>query len=191
MKQLWQAWYGGLNHNQIEKLTQIGEMGTPANANLGFSGDSANQNYRSSEIKWINPNDYESEGNFCKDLINYYANEANRNAFGFDIQYLNDIQFTKYHSTTNDKYDWHIDTFWCNPTMYHRKLTVVIQLSNENDYVGGNFEFDPQYENPNQNDLRKIGTVLVFPSFLPHRVTTITSGIRKSIVAWVEGPCFK
>jgi hypothetical protein len=30
-----------------------------------------------------------------------------------------------------------------------------------------------------------------FPSYMVHRVTPITSGTRKAIVAWVTGPGFK
>jgi len=32
--------------------------------------------------------------------------------------------------------------------------------------------------------------LLIFPSYLWHRVTPVTKGIRKSLVAWVIGPQF-
>ena len=32
------------------------------------------------------------------------------------------------------------------------------------------------------------GTVVAFPSFLYHRVTPVTSGLRKALVAWIAGP---
>ena len=35
------------------------------------------------------------------------------------------------------------------------------------------------------------GLVCGFPSFRLHRVTPVTSGIRKTIVIWVSGPAFK
>jgi PKHD-type hydroxylase len=38
---------------------------------------------------------------------------------------------------------------------------------------------------------RARGTLVAFPSYLLHRVTPITSGTRKSLVAWVSGPVFR
>jgi predicted 2-oxoglutarate/Fe(II)-dependent dioxygenase YbiX len=35
------------------------------------------------------------------------------------------------------------------------------------------------------------GTVLVFPSFMPHGVEPVTKGMRYSIVTWMVGPYFK
>lgn len=157
---------------------------TPA---LGFEGASSNDDYRRSEIRWVNA----AQSPDIKNILWSYVELANRNAFGFDVNFLNDIQFTTYQSSTNDKYDWHIDTFWANPTTYDRKLSIIIQLSDPSEYTGGNFEFDPQYEQPNAAALKKKGTVLVFPSFLSHRVTPVTSGTRKSLVAWAEGPSFR
>jgi len=38
--------------------------------------------------------------------------------------------------------------------------------------------------------IRKQGTVIVFPSFLKHRVTEVTRGKRYSLVQWLNGPDF-
>ena len=43
-------------------------------------------------------------------------------------------------------------------------------------------------QKPPRESLRKKGTVLVFPSFMRHKVEPVTKGIRKSLVAWIEGP---
>jgi predicted 2-oxoglutarate/Fe(II)-dependent dioxygenase YbiX len=32
------------------------------------------------------------------------------------------------------------------------------------------------------------GSVLAFPSFLYHRVTPVTGGVRRALVAWIAGP---
>jgi PKHD-type hydroxylase len=74
--------------------------------------------------------------------------------------------------------------------MYDRKISIIIQLTDPSEYEGGEFEMDYQYEQPNKEDLKKKGTIIVFPSFIPHRVTELTKGTRKSLVAWVEGPKF-
>jgi PKHD-type hydroxylase len=72
--------------------------------------------------------------------------------------------------------------------MNDRKLSITIQLSDSDDYEGGNFILDRQYQQPDSKDLRTKGTILVFPSPIKHKVTPVTKGIRKSLVAWVEGP---
>ena len=187
MKQLWQMWESGLSSDHIDSMMLESETYPIAPVGLGFSGDVSNEEYRRSTIKWVDP---DISAGITKQLW-YFVNEANRNAFNFDISYLRDIQYTTYQSSTADKYDWHQDTFWSNPTTFDRKLSVVIQLSDSDSYVGGDFQFDSQYEQPNLLRLRQKGTVLVFPSFLTHRVTPLLSGTRKSLVAWVEGPKFR
>lgn len=183
-------WAANESPTNVESIIKIGKQAQPIQAAMGFSGDGTSSDHRVSEIAWIHPRSVIETGTI-KDLLMDYVNVANRNAFGFDISYLNDIQFTTYDSSVQGKYDWHVDTFWGNPTTFDRKLSVVIQLSDPESYVGGDFQFDPQYQQPDYNLLRKKGTVLVFPSVLPHRVTPLSSGIRHSLVAWVEGPKFK
>jgi PKHD-type hydroxylase len=38
---------------------------------------------------------------------------------------------------------------------------------------------------------RERGTVIAFPSYVLHRVTPITSGVRKALVVWAMGPKFR
>ena len=116
---------------------------------------------------------------------------ANRNAFGFDINYLADVQYTIYKGTDEGFYNWHYDTFWAGENTYDRKISAIIQLSDPADYEGGEFLLESQYEQPNSIDLKQRGTVLCFPSFLRHTVKPVTKGTRKSLVAWIEGPKFR
>lgn len=189
MNQMWQLWHASLQDTVVEDIIKISEQYPVANAGLGFDGGTQNNNHRSSEIRWVNP--LHANTQFVKELLWYYANEANKNAFGFDINYLPDIQYTKYTAEEYGKYDWHCDTFWANPTTYDRKLSIIIQLSDSTDYEGGNFEIDHQHPQLPADQIRTKGTVIVFPSFLSHRVTPVTKGIRKSLVSWVQGPKFR
>ena len=84
-----------------------------------------------------------------------------------------------------DFYEWHYDVNWEGTTLYDRKLSLVIQLSDEEDYEGGNFEFK-DLEQP--VGFRSQGSILVFPSYITHRVTEVTKGQRNSLVCWMEGP---
>ena len=176
---------GGLDNATVDKIIVDCEKYNIENASIGDGGNTQNDNYRTSEVRWVGSN------STISNMIWNYARVANRNAFGFDINYLKNIQFTTYNASDSGKYDWHHDTFWGNDSSYDRKLSVVIQLSDPEEYDGGLFEVDNQYEQPNAEDLSAKGTVLVFPSFIPHRVTELTSGVRKSLVAWIEGPKFR
>jgi PKHD-type hydroxylase len=188
MLQLWQFWEKHLNDKTIEDIIELGESFPAVDAGLGLDGDK-NHSYRTSEIRWIAINDYRTS--YLKELMWYYAKEANRNAFGFDINYMPDIQYTKYEAANNGKYDWHHDVFWTNPTTQHRKISIIIQLSDPSEYEGGDFEIDHQYPQLPAEKIKQKGTVIVIPSFIAHKVTPITSGVRKSAVCWVEGPKFR
>ena len=56
------------------------------------------------------------------------------------------------------------------------------------DFEGGDFEIN--LSTPNKVNVKK-GMAIFFPSFVLHRVTPVTKGIRKSLVIWVEGPRWK
>ena len=70
-----------------------------------------------------------------------------------------------------------------------RKLSISIQLNDPSEYKGGSFEFKELLEKEQPKLLQ--GSVLVFPSFLQHRVTPIISGTRYSAVTWARGPAFR
>ena len=94
-------------------------------------------------------------------------------------------------NAVGDHYDWHIDTFLDTPNAFHRKLSVTVQLSNGDDYEGGDFQLRDGTGEGLDNSIYNRGSILVFPSFLLHRVTPVTSGTRKTLVAWFEGKRFK
>ena len=69
-----------------------------------------------------------------------------------------------------------------------RKLSFTVQLSKDEEYTGGNLEFADfddskfKFKAP-----RSQGSVIIFDSRTPHRVSPVESGVRKSLVGWVEG----
>ena len=188
MNQMWQIWYTGASDETVNSIIQECETYPVSNATVGDTGSSIVDNqYRQSDLRWIDS----VKSSWIKDILWNYAEEANRNAFGFDINYLKEIQYTTYRSDNNGKYDWHCDTFWANSRMFDRKLSIVMQLSDGNDYEGGDFQFDSGIPAPDAVQIRNRGVVIVFPSFLSHRVTPVTQGVRNSLVAWIEGPKFR
>ena len=184
MNAIWQLWNKAITDEQVNNIIRICETYELKDATVGVDGTNINEDIRVSEVRWVGDQD-------VKNTMWFYAHQANKNAFGFDMNYLQDMQYTVYRGEKTGKYDWHQDTFWSNPTMFDRKITVVMQLSDPSDYEGGLLELDPEYENPEPEILMERGTVIAFPSFIRHRVTPVTSGIRKSLVAWFEGPKFR
>ena len=115
---------------------------------------------------------------------------ANRIFFNFDISNeLSNIRMLRYKDT--GKYDWHLDIG--NEETSVRKITAIVQLSDENDYEGGNFEFSMTDETGKDTAVgsRKRGSLILFPSYLGHRVSPLTSGVRSSILTWMLGNAFK
>ena len=82
-----------------------------------------------------------------------------------------------------------------------RKLSMTCQLTDGSEYKGGELEFDFRNYDPHMRDeskhriqckeiLRK-GSIIIFPSFVWHRVKPVTSGTRYSLVVWHLGQPFK
>ena len=105
MNQIWQYWHAHLDDDTISNIIRIGDQYPIVDTGLGFDGSTNNNDVRKSEIRWINPLDQQSQ--FIADWLWAFAQAANRNAFGFHIDYLPDIQYTKYSADENGKYDWH------------------------------------------------------------------------------------
>jgi len=73
-----------------------------------------------------------------------------------------------------------------------KRVGVSISLNDE--YTGGKLQFaDWSYGNYAVGDIKNTeidtppGTATIFPIFIPHRVTPITSGTRKQLVTWLTG----
>ena len=120
------------------------------------------------------------------------AVDANNQAFGFDINDIDKLQFTLYEEANLGYYGWHADTNWISEDCCSRKISMSIQLSNPSDYEGGDVEIvDSNLTDEQIIDCKKKGSIITFPSFMQHRVTPVTKGRRMSLVGWVSGPKFR
>jgi len=109
---------------------------------------------------------------------------VNHEIWKYNITHSNQSEFLMYD--VKGKYETHVDTFHGRSDEV-RKLTILVFLND--DFEGGKFYIANGHTRmyPEQ----KKGTVLIFPSFMPHGVESITKGIRYSIVTWMVGPYFK
>ena len=168
-------WQGAVSDQRIKRIIEHGENQVQQAATVMGGGVI---DHRRSEIAWLN-DDIE--------LRNYlfgFAFEANRH-WGFHIHNDADIQYTKYKAEDQGHYGLHSDTDWFSPLQVTRKISITVQLSNPDEYAGGDFELEGSSLPP---DYKHRGTVLAFPSYLMHMVKPVTSGVRRSLVTWIEGP---
>ncbi|MDB2389733.1 2OG-Fe(II) oxygenase [Alphaproteobacteria bacterium] len=177
MRELYQLWSSALTTKQIDEITKAA-LGQPAQDGTIFSAAESMKGIRTSSIRWISDQ-------WIKDLLWDYIEQANDNAFNIDIHNDAEMQFTEYHAKQAGHYDWHHDVNWNGSTGSDRKLSVTVQLSDPSEYEGGAFEFDDVKTNA---DFASKGTILIFPSYLRHRVCPVTKGTRRSLVAWFGGP---
>ena len=138
--------------------------------------------------------------------IQPYIHQANLSAgWNFEWSFSEECQFTKYEK--GQFYDWHCDS-WDRPYLRDnpnspdhgkiRKLSVTVSLSDPKEYKGGELEFDFRNKDPDKKpQIRKCteilpkGSLVVFPSFVWHRVCPVKKGERKSLVIWNLGWPFK
>ena len=176
VRQNWQIWTSAISDDVISEIEKIaGDTSTATTFNDGGS------DLRSSRVAWL-------KEKWVLDMLFDFVDAANQNAFHTSIYKKADMQFTEYHATENGHYDMHHDIDWNKEgSNADRKLSVTVQLSDPEEYEGGFFGF-AETESPHTDIAMPKGTVLVFPSYLQHAVSPVTSGVRKSLVAWFEGP---
>jgi PKHD-type hydroxylase len=163
---------------ELSLIKKLGDNATKERA--GVTDKGVFTDYRISEIGWIAPDD---DSNWLYEKIGDFVMEANDAMWGFDVSgYHDQFQHTTYYGG-GGHYDWHTD---CGPNMANRKVSVVCQLSKPEDYTGGDLNI-----NGGAGILtapRDYNTVIIFPSFVLHRVTPVLTGTRKSLVTWLAGP---
>jgi PKHD-type hydroxylase len=168
-------------------------------------GDELDKIIRDSKNAWI-PTSHWMAG-----FLWHYIQRANRENFLYDLTAIDgeNIQYTQYGA--GQFYDWHIDAgidtaykpneivssgtniaadFLTVQGEYVRKLSFSLQLSDPEDYTGGEVQF---MDNSRKSFFapKQKGTMILFDSRTPHRVRKVKSGLRKSLVGWVVGPRWK
>ncbi len=174
-------------------------------------GDLLNKEKRNSRNTWI-PTHHWIAG-----WLWHYVQKANKTNFLYDLSHIDggSLQYARY--AEGEFYGWHNDssievhykpTFEevssggiINNDKFHndklnqkheliRKLSFSLQLSDPDDYEGGNVQLLDEnnkiYVAPRQR-----GSIIFFDSRTKHRVLKVTKGVRKSIVGWVVGPRWK
>ena len=177
----------------------------PEMENSRVHGDELNKDKRNSYNAWV-PTDHWVGG-----VVWHYVMRANRENFLYDLRCIDgeSMQYTRYEE--GQFYGWHNDAGLA--TQYKpvavgnrmeglaqdfvnenlelvRKLSFALQLSDPDEYEGGNVqlldETGKSYIAPRQK-----GCIMLFDSRTQHRVLKVTKGVRKSLVGWCVGPRWK
>ncbi len=181
-------WPGFLSKETCENWIELGQTAPKQAATTfrtGEDDDGENDGARKTDIRWLDSQQPFTE---IHDVFLRLAMEANQH-FGVSITNLPPIQFTEY-AEVGHHYDFHHDVDWGRQDGLHRKISVVAQLSDPDEYEGGEFTFK-HIENPDRELLRQQGTIMAFLPYHEHAVSPITSGSRTSLVGWLEGPRFR
>jgi PKHD-type hydroxylase len=138
---------------------------------------------RDSKISWLYPID---GIDWVFRRVTDITLSLNERFFKFDLFGLNEgFQFTNYEAPSG-KYGKHVDRAINSPV---RKLSISIQLTNPEEYEGGELKL---YDGEEETIMSKEqGTLIMFPSFVLHEVMPVTKGERNSLVTWVTGKQFK
>jgi PKHD-type hydroxylase len=175
-------WFNeAFSDDELEWINNLKELYPVENAETnGISGEKTHK----SMIKWIN---YDNNSSWLYERLSNFTIEANNILWNFNLNGIIDlIQYTEYIENVGN-YDWHVDI---GPyPINHRKISIVTLLSDPNSYEGGDLEI---WSGGKFKTVPRIkGCTVLFPSFLLHRITPITKGVRKSLVLWIGNNNYK
>lgn len=140
---------------------------------------------RRSQVSWIRPN---QENIWLFDRLAHVASCLNAEHYRLDLTCFGEpFQLTHYDHSEQGMYGWHQD--YNGKVSPSRKLSLVVQLTDPNQYEGGNLQV---MTDSNPITVRKQrGLIAAFPAYVLHQVTPVVKGTRQSLVAWVSGPSFR
>jgi len=111
----------------------------------------------------------------------------NEQVYKFEVTGFSEpFEYMVYEGEEGGHFGWHVDNGRQLPV---RKLSATLQLTEGDSYEGCDLEIfgTKQFETAP----RRRGAMMVFPSYVPHRVTLIRAGTRKALVIWSTGPQFR
>ena len=169
-----------LTDNEV-KLFQNYLLDSESEVAKVHAGDSEDENrdLRDAKIVYI-----DQQANNLYHILNKIAVSANRH-FKYDINGIEKAQIISYEAPSNG-YNYHID-IGPDGTAATRKISMTLMLNDA--FEGGEICFRSSEEEISRK--LQIGEVVLFSSFLSHRVKPVTKGTRHVVVAWFTGPPFR
>jgi PKHD-type hydroxylase len=180
------VWYETKLNSELVDIIEREAKTLDLNLSPGITGDGELNPIRNSEVSWL------PDTHWISGLCYHFVMKANKDNFKYDITGFDNgqMQYTSY--SEGEFYNWHTDTSisTTSDNQLIRKLSFILQLSNYDEYTGGEVQIINDdgdcYFLPKTK-----GTILIFDSRARHRVRKVHSGNRKSLVGWVVGPRWK
>ena len=174
-----------INSCEEDKWTDAKVGGKPGDKGVGVT----DKKIRSVMHQPLKMGTYKGMGRFPYNLLADRIWRANSEVWRLDIDGFNletdPPNILRYKVEEAGHYDWHLDY---GAEFSNRKISFILQLSNSNDYDGCNLEL---MGCPPEPKMRERGTLIMFPSYVRHRITHITRGMRYCVVGWIHGPHFR
>lgn len=174
---------GYFSKDTVEHWNNLAQSIEPVDGKTAFNKDT-NTSIRSSQLRWVRFRDHPNTYNSIADDILQVV-DAESLTFRTETYRALEIQHTTYN--VNDHYVRHsdIDFNASGNNSAQRKISIVVQLSDESEYDGGELVIE------NNVIPKDIGTIILFPPYMFHKVEKVTRGVRKSLVVWVHGPAWR
>jgi len=133
-------------------------------------------------IKWFRIKD------ILKHIVDI-AYQCNNDRIGYNLYPMTtekELVYASYKQEKKGNYDWHVDS--CATHIFDTKLTMILNLS-EDKYEGGVFEYiGAGGEIKSIDDFNEPGSMIIFKSYLNHRVLPVTKGQRNTLTLFLNGP---
>jgi PKHD-type hydroxylase len=182
-------WEGFLSNEEINYLLSRPEWHDSDVALIGGHGNQEVhlKDKRSTVVSWMN---LDKNNAVIWQKITNAVWSVNRQFFQFDLTGCYEpLQLGVYSAEEEGHYDWHMDSL-LNTNTVPRKLSMALMLSDPSEFEGGELQVMSGSNNIVSVEQKK-GRAWFFPSWMLHRVTPVTKGLRRSAVLWVGGPAFK
>lgn len=205
--------------DEVEQIKRVAKGQEEVTAMIGDpgSGGADDAQVRSGKVKWFMNQNMQNSIPDVYDKLFKLIEEANASSeWNHKIEFVENLQYTIYNAPAKTKkkkgdfYTWHTDSGpEPLPNGKIRKLSLSVQLSDPEEYEGGNFQWLEPTELLNgmgkglgmrldmNHAVRTVpfsgktkGTCIIFPSFTYHQVTPVTHGTREALVGWFAGDTY-
>lgn len=184
-KALW-AYDNCLSEKQVDYVVKRAQS-LPVETGTLRRDNEINTDLRNSSVRWIQRGE-DGELMWLFNMIDHSVWTLNRHWHGIDYDYhaCGSIQYAEYNE--GQFYSNHMDTIFIEGEQVQRKVSCSVLLSSPDEFEGG--ELYIQNGTLERENLKK-GQIVTFPSIIDHEVRPVTKGIRRGLVAWYTGPCWR
>jgi PKHD-type hydroxylase len=181
------VWEGAFDTEMLKALAKYADGLPHKDGTVDVGSERYDKDTRVTKVAWI---ERTPETEKFYDRLEEIILSLNSQFFQYGLTAMVPLQHVVYEGSEQGHLEWHIDYARESEKKgsEFRKLSLSIQLSEPSEYEGG--ELQAQVRGNIDVAPKTFGTVIAFSSFTLHRVTAVTSGVRKAVIAWVLGPDF-